>query len=131
MAAATVVAVLAGGIAAIRYMPSPPTSKAEDGVHGGCFPKEDPVMCVYTSHVSRYVKDITVRSKDKLKGDIHSSWGDYDSDKDSPRKEADVSVRWTLNRKQTGPNARWVCGSMQRDGANVASMCVDLDNAPT
>lgn len=131
VAAATVVAVLAGGIAAIRYMPSPPTSKAEDGVHGDCFPKEDPVMCVYTSHVGRYVKDITVRSKDELKGDMHSWWGDYDSDKDSPRKEAAGSVRWTLNREQTGPDARLVCGSMQREGADVASGCVDLDNPPT
>ncbi|MFJ3713318.1 MULTISPECIES: caspase, EACC1-associated type [unclassified Streptomyces] len=135
VAAATVVAVLAGGIAAIRYMPpppSPPTSKAEDGVHGDCYPnKEDPIMCVFTSHVGRYVRDITVRSEDKAKGDMHSSWGNFDSDKESPREETDLRVRWTPNRKQTGPNARWVCGSMQRDGKNVASRCVDLDNPPT
>ncbi|MFD4763981.1 caspase domain-containing protein [Streptomyces sp. NPDC058439] len=146
LVAAAIVAVLAGGIAAIRYMPSPPTtnasaptskasaptSKAEDGVHGDCFPnKENPVMCVYTSHVGRYVKDITVRSKDKIKGDMHSWWGDYDSDKDSPRKEAAVSVRWPLNREQTGPGARLVCGSMQRDGTVVARVCVDLDSPPT
>ncbi|MYS85304.1 hypothetical protein [Embleya scabrispora] len=107
---------LAGVVAAPTANAAPTEAKTE--VHSKC----GTYVCVHTAHIGRFVRDITVESRDGLKGEMHTWWGNYD-----PAHQTKVRGYWEPNREQTGSNAKLVCGEMLRGGKRVEYHCVNLD----
>ncbi|MFE3947797.1 caspase domain-containing protein [Streptomyces sp. NPDC059118] len=116
--AAVTAAVIAGSVIAILNMLPTGSAEAKGGVDGKC----GPLVCVYTDHTARYVRDITVKSMDEQLGEMHTWWGKYD-----PEHQNTVRGYWTPKQKQTGSGAKLLCGEMLRDGKRVEAHCVDLD----
>ncbi|MFK0237276.1 hypothetical protein [Streptomyces vinaceus] len=102
--------------AALALAAAAPADARPNGVDGHC----GRYICVMTAHHNRFVQDITVQTRDGLRGTLRSYWGNFRSAKVNA-----ASHRWEVGYEQK--EAKLVCGGLERDGRTIEDgICVTI-----